>query len=211
MLRILIAIGLFLFVCINGAFFLLEKSAEAPATEVVADEEAPLYDELSKGPVLYSSDVPGSVLQMGRVEDMPVASSDTLAKKRSKKPAIPRPKADIVIRDNYFVGMITDLTTNMHDYDGKTVQYEGFVRNIDPEFNAKESFAVCRMFYCCGNDAYFVGLPCYGYTGTIPKDDEWVVVTGVMGIREDPEGEYPYLKVTEMTLLPEPGEAYVYQ
>ena len=211
MLRILIAIGLFLLVLTGGAFFLLERSAEAPMTEVVADEEAPLYDELSRGPVLYSSDVPESVLQMGRVEDMPVISSDAPAKKRGKNPAIPRPKAEVVIRDNYFVGMITDLTTNMHDYDGKIVQYEGFVRNIDPALESKEPFAVCRMFYCCGEDAYFVGLPCDEYEGKIPKDDDWVVVTGVMGIREEAEGEYPYLRVMDMTLLSEPGEAYVYQ
>lgn len=186
MRRGVIAAGLFLLVIAVGAFFML-RTAE--------DEPAPFYDELRSDPVAQSPDAP---------ESEPEAA-------QSAKPADSRPKADVVIRDNYFVGLITDMTTNMHDYEGKTVQYEGFIHKIPPDLEAQESFAVCRMFYCCGEDAYFVGFPCDGVGEELPEDDTWVVVTGVMGIRSDPDGEYPFLQVTAMNLLPEPGKAYVYQ
>ncbi len=214
-MRILITIALFSLALLAGGFFLFERSARnmsVPVVEVVSDDPAPpTYDELPRGPVLYSSDVPAGVLLTGRPEDVSAPASAEPGKRRTANSAVPRPKAEVVIRDNYFVGMVTDLTTNMHDYDGKTVQYEGFVRNIEPEFGPAEPFAVCRLFYCCGEDAYLVGLPCDGYKGKIPKDDEWVVVTGVMGIREDEGGEYPYLGITHMAPLPESGETYVYQ
>lgn len=202
MRRALIAAGVFSLTGKNGA----------SVAEPLSAGEVSFYDELLREPILYSSDVPESILQMGRADgNAPAAPSEAPAEGRGGNSAIPRPNADIVIRGNYFVGMITDLTTNMRDYDGKVIQYEGFVKNIDPGLESQESFAVCRMFYCCGDDAYFVGLPCDGYGGEVPEDDGWVVVTGVMGIREDPEGEYPYLEVMEMTSLPEPGEMYVYQ
>lgn len=178
----IIAAGLFLLVFVAGAFLLPGGADEEPA---------PVYDELQRNFV---------------VDD--VAEEDA----RSAKPATPPGAgADIVIHDNYFVGMVTDMTTNMRDYEGKTVRYEGFVRNIGPELESQESFAVCRMFYCCGEDAYFVGFSCDKADGEIPGDDAWVTVTGVLGIRSDAAGDYPYLRVTAMSLLPKPGETYVYR
>ena len=40
-------------------------------------------------------------------------------------PADASGKPDYVIRENFFVGMITDIFMNMSDYRGKTIQYKG--------------------------------------------------------------------------------------
>ena len=63
-------------------------------------------------------------------------------------------KPDYVIRENLFVGMITDIFMNTSDYRGKTVQYEGFVMPITAEYfgEGPEKFAVVRIAVCCGPD-----------------------------------------------------------
>ena len=90
-------------------------------------------------------------------------------------PADASGKPDYVIRENFFVGMITDIFMNMSDYRGKTIQYEGFVLPITAENfgEGPEKFAVVRIAVCCGPD----DMPRYRnkmeYTfGDLVKDGE---------------------------------------
>ncbi len=119
-----------------------------------------------------------------------------------------RPKADIIIRDNFFLGQLDDMYINLSSYKGRIIQYEGFIYNLAEEENAKEPFAVCRKYFCCGTDAYLVGLPCE-FDRDIPDNNLWVVVTGIL--TEDEEGHSPYLKVMDLSILNEPGNEFIYK
>ncbi|WP_291559919.1 MULTISPECIES: hypothetical protein [unclassified Clostridium] len=119
-----------------------------------------------------------------------------------------RPKADIIIRDNFFLGQLDDMYINLSSYKGKIIQYEGFIYNLAEEENAKEPFAVCRKYFCCGTDAYLVGLSCE-FDRDIPDNNLWVVVTGIL--TEDEEGHSPYLKVMDLSILNEPGNEFIYK
>jgi len=117
-------------------------------------------------------------------------------------------EADIVIDEFFFAGRLNDIFTNLNDYTGKSVRYEGFVYRL--EAGAPAPFAVVRRYYCCGPDAYLVGLPCQ-YSGEIPGNDAWVEVTGVLAKEEDETGEFPVLQVTGLTVQETRGEDTVYQ
>lgn len=108
-------------------------------------------------------------------------------------------KPDYVIRENFFVGMITDIFMNMSDYEGKTLRYEGFVLPISEEDfgEGPEKFAVVRIATCCGPDDVPIGFACIW--NEIPPEDTWVRVTGVLRNRKLESGEeYPYLEVREL-------------
>ncbi|WP_461614795.1 TIGR03943 family putative permease subunit [Clostridium sp. Marseille-QA1073] len=135
-------------------------------------------------------------------------SEKNIDRKDSSSENQSRPKADIIIRDNFFLGQLDDMYINLNSYKGKTIQYEGFIYNLVEEENAKQPFAVCRKYFCCGTDAYLVGLPCE-FSGDIPDNNLWVVVTGIL--TEDEEGHSPYLKVTDLSALSEPGNEFIYK
>ena len=120
-------------------------------------------------------------------------------------------KPDYVIRENFFVGMITDIFMNMGDYRGKTIQYEGFVLPITAENfgEGPEKFAVVRIAVCCGPDDMPIGFACMGKDA--PPENAWVRVTGVLQERDLNNGEppYPYLDVQELEVLTKRGKQKV--
>ena len=126
-------------------------------------------------------------------------------------PAAAAGKPDYVIRENFFVGMITDIFMNTSDYRGKTIQYEGFVMPIDEEAfgEGPEKFAVVRIAVCCGPDDMPIGFACIGKDA--PPEDTWVRVTGVLRERDLNNGEdpYPYLDVQELEVLTKRGKRKV--
>ena len=126
-------------------------------------------------------------------------------------PADASGKPDYVIRENLFVGMITDIFMNTSDYRGKTVQYEGFVMPITAEDfgEGPEKFAVVRIAVCCGPDDMPIGFACMGKD--IPPENAWVRVTGVLRERDldNGEGPYPYLDVQELEVLTKRGKQKV--
>lgn len=114
-------------------------------------------------------------------------------------PAAGAGKPDYVIRENFFVGMITDIFMNTSDYEGKTIQYEGFVMPITEEDfgEGPEKFAIVRIATCCGPDDMPIGFACIWRE--IPPENTWVRVTGVLRNRRLGSGEeYPYLEVQEL-------------
>ena len=120
-------------------------------------------------------------------------------------------KPDYVIRENFFVQMITDIFMNMSDYRGKTIQYEGFVLPITAENfgEGPEKFAVVRIAVCCGPDDMPIGFACMGKDA--PPENAWVRVTGVLQERDLNNGEppYPYLDVQELEVLTKRGKQKV--
>ena len=120
-------------------------------------------------------------------------------------------KPDYVIRENFFVQMITDIFMNLGDYLGKTIQYEGFVLPITAENfgEGPEKFAVVRIAVCCGPDDMPIGFACMGKDA--PPENAWVRVTGVLQERDLNNGEppYPYLDVQELEVLTKRGKQKV--
>ena len=120
-------------------------------------------------------------------------------------------KPDYVIRENFFVQMITDIFMNMSDYRGKTIQYEGFVLPITAENfgEGPEKFAVVRIAVCCGPDDMPIGFACMGKDA--PPENAWVRVTGVLRERDLDNGEppYPYLDVQGLEVLTKRGKQKV--
>ena len=120
-------------------------------------------------------------------------------------------KPDYVIRENFFVQMITDIFMNMGDYRGKTIQYEGFVLPITAENfgEGPEKFAVVRIAVCCGPDDMPIGFACMGKDA--PPENAWVRVTGVLQERDLGNGDppYPYLDVQELEVLTKRGKQKV--
>ncbi|HAG44833.1 MAG TPA: hypothetical protein DCL31_17800 [Clostridium sp.] len=145
--------------------------------------------------------IPSNTHDLDEQSEKNIVREDSSSEKQS------RPKADITIRDNFFLGQLDDMYINLSSYKGKIIQYEGFIYNLAEE-NAKEPFAVCRKYFCCGTDAYLVGLPCE-FNGDIPDNNLWVVVTGIL--TEDDQGHSPYLKVTDLSTLSEPGNEFIYK
>ena len=126
-------------------------------------------------------------------------------------PAAAAAKPDYVIRENFFVGMITDVFMNMSDYRGKTLQYEGFVMPISEEDfgEGPEKFAVVRIAICCGPDDMPIGFACIW--NEVPPENAWVRVTGVLQERklESQEYSYPYLEVQNLEVLKKRGKQKV--
>lgn len=126
-------------------------------------------------------------------------------------PAAASVKPDYVIRENFFVSMITDIFMNMSDYKGKTIQYEGFVLPITEEAYGEgpEKFAVVRIAVCCGPDDMPIGFSCIGKDA--PPENTWVRVTGVLQERklEGQDHPYPYLDVQELEVLMKRGKQKV--
>lgn len=112
--------------------------------------------------------------------------------------------ADVQLKDDYFLTNINDMYLNHNGYLGKTISYEGFI------FNDKESnvMVVGRDYYCCGYDAYIVGLECE-YNGIKLSDNLWVKIKGVIQLKDNVKEAYPYVKVTSIVKLNEAGQRYV--
>jgi uncharacterized membrane protein YcgQ (UPF0703/DUF1980 family) len=118
-------------------------------------------------------------------------------------------KADYIIKDNYFVGQLNDMTLNINNYTGKTVRYEGFIYIPEQKVDDMD-FVVARKYYCCGTDSYIVGLGCV-YEGTNPADNAWVEVTGIIEKRAGKDGDYPIIKVSNLVVMDTRGEEFVSQ
>lgn len=83
----------------------------------------------------------------------------------------------IVIKDQGFITDLDKIFDNVSAYEGKTITIEGFVRNVNGN-----NFSVLRYYdmpHEDHTDKVTVGIN-VTYDGEIPKDDDWVLVTGTI-------------------------------
>ena len=106
---------------------------------------------------------------------------------------------DYVIGTDNFVTDMDKIYTNLDQYVGMTLQYEGMVKEMDPG-----RYTVIRL-YDMGHDDHsheiYVGLDII-YEGEWPADGTWVRVVGTIDAGEptsDTEEVFPVLNVTELT------------
>lgn len=114
-------------------------------------------------------------------------------------------KADIVMGNDFFVTQINEFYANFEDYEGKTVEIEGFkLMSGDYTFIGRYGPG------CCVNDE-FACLE-YSYNGDLDIDIEkdWVKMIGKLTLGNDNGVEYIYLDVLSAEILQERGIDTVY-
>ena len=109
----------------------------------------------------------------------------------------------IKFNDRLFLANLDDVYMNIEKYEGKIIQYTGFIHNIPDTDN----FVVAREYFCCGFDASLVGFE--AITDKKFKDDIWVTVTGKIVKSDKYEYVSPVMEVIDIVET-SPGERYVY-
>ena len=104
--------------------------------------------------------------------------------------------------ERLFLAQLDDVYMNMEEYEGRIIEYTGFVHNI-PKTN---DFVVAREYYCCGDDASLVGFE--AVTDEKFKDETWVKVIGKIVLSNKYEYVTPVLEVLSIEETVQ-GERYV--
>lgn len=114
----------------------------------------------------------------------------------------------IHIETEGFVENMDKIFTDLDDYEGKTLTYEGALIQTEEETN---QYAVARVYEMNHDDhshSMYVGLEAT-YEGEWPEVDSWVKVTGTIQRANSGGEDYPVLHVTEITVMPEKGQLNV--
>lgn len=113
----------------------------------------------------------------------------------------------ITIADEDYYTWMVELGTYPQKYEGYTVIAKGFVYR-DSEVLKNCNFALVRLsMWCCSADLMPLGFM-IDYGGQIDfKDNDWVVVTGTLGLGAD--GSI-HLKASNLKAGTKPKEEYVY-
>ena len=120
-------------------------------------------------------------------------------------------KDTIVIGEKMFMNELNDIYMNYKEYEGKVIEFDGFVYNDEPT----SAMVVGREYYCCGDDSYIVGLQCRPKEGSENitfTNDIWVKVTGTVKLVADENVEdmsYPIIEINTIQETEE-GERVVY-
>jgi uncharacterized membrane protein YcgQ (UPF0703/DUF1980 family) len=118
-------------------------------------------------------------------------------------------ESDVVdINDKVFVSQVNDIYLNAGDYLGKTLHYEGIFNEETLEETGNTYQYVIRYGPgCCGTDLN-PGFEVF-WDGEQPKPNDWVEVTGVLGLYEEKGENYLCIKVQSLEVKEERGEEYV--
>ena len=124
-------------------------------------------------------------------------------------------RADVVIKENLFIGQIMDINFNYKDYLGKSIKLEGIFRN--EQRNERNICTVYRFAGCCAADVEF------GYEvswdqnhqgnaaiadfeqWTYPNTDDWVEALGVLKRYERDGVPFLYIALSEINVLDKRG------
>lgn len=113
-------------------------------------------------------------------------------------------KPDIVIGDNYFDTQIADININFNNYEGKTIEIEGYHLTNGPyTFVGRYSLSnLCPD--CPAGYSYFE----YEWDGkekiNIKEEDDWIKVIGKLK-RGNDGTEYYYIDVLSLEIMNEKG------
>lgn len=101
----------------------------------------------------------------------------------------------IVIKDKGFITDLDKIFDNVSAYEGKSITIEGFVRNVNGN-----NFSVLRYYdmpHEDHTDEVTVGIN-VTYDGEMPKDDEWVLVTGTIESETYEGTKQPIIKASKV-------------
>ncbi|MBC3888216.1 energy transducer TonB [Acetobacterium paludosum] len=116
-------------------------------------------------------------------------------------------KVDIVVGDNLYTTQINDWYTNFDQYEGKTVEIEGYYIN---------KYAPCTFVgrygpscpYCNGGYVSFEFYTQEDLSDLKPVQD-WIKVIGILRQGEDKTGVFKYIEVLSLEKMDEVGMSTV--
>jgi uncharacterized membrane protein YcgQ (UPF0703/DUF1980 family) len=115
---------------------------------------------------------------------------------------IPSKVADVVMSDNRFLTQLNDIYLNFDEYNGKTIEIEGFPM-IDPQYTFIGRYSPgCP--YCSGNYAYIE----YKYDGKIDltSEKDWIKIIGTLKKGNDGKTDYIYIQVSSIEKMATRGK-----
>lgn len=100
-------------------------------------------------------------------------------------------KIDIVVGDNYYATQINDWYANFNDYDGKTVEIEGYYIDSNPYKFVGRFGPSCP--YCAVGYVAFEFFTNDDLSSLISGTD-WIKVKGILRKGNDSSGEFYYIE-----------------
>jgi uncharacterized membrane protein YcgQ (UPF0703/DUF1980 family) len=116
----------------------------------------------------------------------------------------------VVIREKFFIQQCNDIYLNPDKYKGRTVKLEGMYDEFKNEEKGRTERYVIRFGPgCCGNDGV-AGFEFF-YDGQVtPKQDDWIEVTGIVGMINGDDGEeYIVLDKSSLRVMAKRGRETV--
>ena len=107
----------------------------------------------------------------------------------------------VVITERFYFLQMTEITMNLNEFVGRTIQTEGLFREINGL--TRDFYVVLRYVVCCENKPFWFELDLNGFEPL--QDDAWAKVIGTLAIQNG----LPVLVVTSLTELEEHGAAFV--
>ena len=116
----------------------------------------------------------------------------------------------LVISEKMFLTQIIDIKFNFDNYKNKTIVVEGMFKMFSNQDGTQNIPAVYRRGPgCCGNDGgggFFLK-----FDGELPKDNDWIKVTGKPELVKNGDFNDLYLNVTKLEVLEKRGAEFVQQ
>lgn len=112
--------------------------------------------------------------------------------------------ADIVVGDNLYATQINDWYENFDQYEGKTVEIEGYYINAFPPYTFVGRYGPSCP-YCNGGYVSFEFYSQDDLTALQPEQD-WIKVTGILRQGEDSSGIFYYIEMLSMEKMDQVGK-----
>ncbi|HEY9595171.1 MAG TPA: TIGR03943 family protein [Spirochaetia bacterium] len=135
----------------------------------------------------------------------------------AKKPASSIPtRGTIVLDEENYTAFYNAIYDDPQKYAGRTVTVTGFVYRGAPLTRRGEFVTAREMMWCCAVDVATIGFISRLSDGEAPPENEWVSVTGVLGVTDfvkpgsDGGSRVPYLAVTTLRHMETPDFTFVY-
>lgn len=125
-----------------------------------------------------------------------------------KKPDTNNAKNVLIIGEKMYLTQINDIFMNFENYKNRIVVVEGVYTLFYNDDGVKNIPAVYRRGPgCCGNDGW--GGFLLKYDGKLPRDNDWIRVTGTPEIVDKGAFQDLYLNVSEIKILKKRGAEFV--
>ena len=117
----------------------------------------------------------------------------------------------IEITGKMYVTYVNEIYTNTEAYEGKTIKLEGMFTSAYDESTKQTYYFVYRTGPgCCNNDGSMCGFE-FTTQDTIPVENDWIEVTGILESYEENGYTYLNLKDAKVIIKEERGQEVVYQ
>ncbi|MCF6411216.1 TIGR03943 family putative permease subunit [Pseudalkalibacillus salsuginis] len=119
-------------------------------------------------------------------------------------------KDKVVVTDDKYSDLLDTLSIFLDQFQGKTIEIEGFAYRENDMGN--DELVVARyLMSCCSADTSVVGTMAKGTDLQKIEDDQWVKVTGTIKKTNYNDSTIPMIEVTNVERIKSPDSPYVYQ